>query len=58
MELEAESVAFVVCDAVGLDAGAWIRATAARIQRAAERILSALDAASAAPPAPPDAADA
>jgi antirestriction protein ArdC len=61
MELEAESVAFIVCDALGLDAGAWtfgylatwsgggdqaiaaVKTAGARIQRTADRILSALD---------------
>ena len=59
-ELEAESVAFVVCDALGIPADDWtfgyvagwagggeaaiatIKAAGARIQRTAERILSAL----------------
>ena len=75
-ELEAESVAFVVCDALGLASGEWsfgyvagwsgggdqaiaaIKATGGRIQRAADRILSALDEASAAPSAAPDVGDA
>jgi hypothetical protein len=70
LELEAESGAVVVCDAVGLDAGArslgylagWagdgdralaaIKATGARIQRAADRILSLVDAAGEATPGP------
>jgi hypothetical protein len=62
-ELEAESVAFVVCDALGIQAGDWsfgyvavwsgggeqavaaIKAAGTRIQRTANRILSALDGA-------------
>jgi antirestriction protein ArdC len=60
-EIEAERGAFIVCDALGIDAGAWscgytavwsgggqeaiaaIKAAGARIQRAADRILSTLD---------------
>jgi antirestriction protein ArdC len=60
-ELEAESVAFVVCDALGIEAAAWsfgyvatwsggreaalaaIKSAGARIQRAVDRILSALE---------------
>jgi IrrE N-terminal-like domain len=76
MELEAESVAFVVCDALGMDAGAWsfgyvagwagggdqalaaIKATGARIQRAADRILAALEQeAGAGAPPPAEVAD-
>ena len=61
MELEAESVAFVVCDALGIQADDWtfgyvatwsgggdqaiaaVKTAGARIQRTADRILSALD---------------
>ena len=59
MELEAESVAFIVCDGLDIQADAWsfgyvaswsgggeaiaaIKAAGVRIQRAADRILSAL----------------
>jgi N-terminal domain of anti-restriction factor ArdC/IrrE N-terminal-like domain len=74
-ELEAESVAFIVCDALAIDAGAWscgyvagwagggdaavaaIRATGARIRRAADRILAGLDQASVTPSAPLGAVD-
>ncbi len=61
MELEAESVAFIVCDALAIQSDAWsfgyvagwsgggdqaiaaIKSAGTRIQRAADRILTALD---------------
>jgi len=73
-ELEAESVAFIVCDVLGIDTGAWsfgyvatwsggrdqaiaaIKAAGARIQRTADRILSALEDGGATTP-PPGAAE-
>ena len=44
MELEAESVAFIVCDALGLDAGAWSFGYVAGWAGGGEQALAAIKA--------------